>query len=83
MPQSIRILVADDHPIVPEELAEEYDGKIKFVKLDTEKNFDTPARYDVLGLPALLVFKGGQQVDRINGAKPKRELKRHLEEVLA
>ncbi len=69
-------------PIV-EELAEEYDGKVKFVKLDTEENFDIPARYDVLGLPTLLVFKGGQQIDRINGAKPKRELKRHLDEVLA
>ena len=69
-------------PIV-EELAEEYDGKIKFVKVDTEENFDTAERYGILGLPTLLVFKGGQQVDRITGAQPKRELKRYLEKALA
>ena len=34
-----------------EELSEEYDGKIKFVKLDTEENFDVPARYGIRGLP--------------------------------
>ncbi len=69
-------------PIV-EKLAEEYDGKVKFVKVDTEENFDTAARYGILGLPTLLVFKGGQQVDRITGAPPKSELKRYLEKALA
>ncbi len=66
-----------------EELAEEYDGKIKFVKLDTAENFDTTARFGIMSIPTLLVFKGGQQVDQIVGAQPKRELKRHLDEVLA
>ena len=69
-------------PIV-EELAEEYDGKLKFVKVDTEENFDTPDRYGIRGLPALLVFKGGEQVDQIFGARPKAELKRYLEKALA
>ena len=65
-----------------EELAEEYDGKIKFVKLDTEANFDVPARYGIRGLPALLVFKGGQKVDQIFGARSKDEMKRTLEKAL-
>ena len=69
-------------PIV-EELAEEYDRRVKFVKLDTEENFDVPARYGILGLPALLVFKDGEQVDEIIGLRPKSELKRSLEKALA
>ena len=73
------------HAIAPilEGLAEEYDGKVKFVKVDTEENFDTTARYGVRSLPTLLVFRGGQQVDKIIGAKPKGDLKRSLEKALA
>ena len=66
-----------------EELAEEYNGKVKFVKVDTEENFDTPGRYGIRGLPTLMIFKGGQQVDQIFGAWPKAELKRYLEKALA
>ncbi len=69
-------------PLV-EELAEEYDGKIKFVKVDTEENFDTTARFGIMSIPTLLVFKGGQQVDKIIGAKPKGDLERSLEKALA
>ncbi|MFQ5968515.1 MAG: thioredoxin [Acidimicrobiia bacterium] len=68
-------------PIIAE-LAEEYDGRIKFVKLDTEENFDTPARYGIMGLPALLVFKDGEQVDAIMGLRPKSDLKRSLDKAL-
>ncbi len=66
-----------------EELAEEYDGRVKFVKLDTEENFDIPDRYGIRSLPTLMIFKGGEQVDQIFGARPKAELKRHLEKVIA
>ncbi len=69
-------------PIV-EELAEEYDGKVKFVKIDTEENFNTMDRYGIRGLPALLVFKGGDQVDQIMGAQSKANLRRSLEKVIA
>ena len=51
-------------PVV-EELAEEYGGKVKFVKMDTEQNFNVPARYGIRSLPTLLVFKGGGQVEQI------------------
>ena len=66
-----------------EELAEEYGGRVKFVKLDTEENFDAPDLYGIRSLPTLLVFKGGQQVGQIFGARPKAELERYLEKALA
>ena len=69
-------------PLV-EELAEEYDGRVKFAKLDTEENVDTPARLGVHGLPTLMVFKGGEQVDQVVGFRPKGDLKRVLDKVLA
>ncbi len=73
------------HQIAPilERLAEEYDGKIKFVKVDTEENFETPSSYGILSLPTLLVFKEGQQIERITGARPKGDLKRYLDKALA
>lgn len=69
-------------PIV-EELSDEYDGRVKFVKLDTEENFDIPDQYGIRSLPTLLVFKGGEQVDQVFGARSKTELKRVLEKVTA
>ena len=68
-------------PLV-EELAEEYDGRVKFAKLDTEENVDTPARLGVRGIPTLMVFKGGEQVDQIVGFRPKGDLKRILDKAL-
>ncbi|MCH8206239.1 MAG: thiol reductase thioredoxin, partial [Chloroflexi bacterium] len=52
-------------------------------KLDTEDNFDIPDRYGIRSLPTLMIFKGGEQVDQIFGARPKAELKRYLEKALA
>ncbi len=66
-----------------ETLAEEYNGEIKFVKVDTEENFETPSTYGVLSLPTLLVFKEGQQIERITGARSKGDLKRYLDKALA
>ena len=66
-----------------EELANEYDGEVKFVKVDTEENFETPDRYGIRSLPTLLIFNGGEQVDQIFGTRPKAELKRYLEKALA
>ncbi len=72
------------HQIAPilESLAGEYDGKIKFVKLDTDENFETPESYGILSLPTLLVFKEGQQIERITGARPKAILTRYLDKAL-
>ena len=69
-------------PVV-EELAEEYDGRVKFVKVNTDENIKTAATYGIRSIPTLLVFKGGQQVDQIIGFQPKGDLQQSLEKALA
>ncbi len=68
-------------PIV-EELADEYAGKVKFYKLNTDDNVQTAARYGIRSIPTLMVFKGGQAVDQVIGFRPKSDLKRTLEKSL-
>jgi thioredoxin 1 len=68
-------------PIV-EELAAEYDGKVKFAKLDVDHNPATAMHYNVMSIPTLGVFKGGEMVDRLIGYMPKPELKRRIEAAL-
>jgi len=54
-----------------DEIAAEYAGKLKVVKLDVDQYGDVSGRYGVLGIPTLLVFKGGQVVEKMVGAYPK------------
>ncbi len=68
-------------PIV-EELAHEYAGKIKVVKLNTDENQDTAVAYGIRGIPTLAVFVNGQVVDGIVGAAPKRMLQQLVEKHL-
>lgn len=65
-------------PIV-EELAAEYDGKIKVGKLDVDHNPRVSMDYAIRSIPSLLVFKNGEVVDSIVGAVPKAFLLKHLE----
>jgi thioredoxin 1 len=57
-------------PIV-DQLANEYEGKLKVGKLDADQNQDLLMRYNVMGIPALILFKGGQPVLHLTGYKPK------------
>jgi len=54
-----------------DEIAAEYAGRLKVVKLDVDQYGDVSGRYGVLGIPTLLVFKGGQVVEKMVGAYPK------------
>lgn len=65
-------------PIV-EELAEEYDGKVKFGELDVDSNTNIAVRYGIRSIPTLLIIKSGEEVTRIIGAKPKSHLVKELE----
>jgi thioredoxin 1 len=65
-------------PIV-EELAQEYAGKVKVVKLNTDDNQETAAAYGIRGIPTLAIFVRGQIVDGIVGAAPKKMLKEKLD----
>ena len=68
-------------PIV-EELSEEYDGKVEFVKLNTDENPDTSVKYGIRSIPTLLVFKDGEPVGQIIGFRPKSDLKKSLDAVV-
>jgi thioredoxin 1 len=65
-----------------EELAKEYAGKMDFAKVDVDANSPLAAKYGIAAIPTMLVFKGGQPVKQIMGYKPKKELKKVLDEVL-
>lgn len=69
-------------PIV-EELAEEYTGKVTVGKLNVDENPDLAARYGVMSIPTVVLFKGGEPVERFVGFAPKRELKPRLDRALA
>jgi thioredoxin 1 len=60
-------------PVV-EELAGELDGKLKVTKMDVDANPQTAMQYGIRSIPTLLIFKGGQVVEQIIGAVPKRHL---------
>jgi len=57
-----------------EQLATEYAGKAKVFKLDVDSEGDLAQQYGVMSIPALLVFKGGKEVDRMVGAAPKAQI---------
>lgn len=59
---------------VLEEIAKEYEGRLKVVKLDVDKNNETPAKHNVRGIPNLILFKDGQVVDSKVGALAKSQL---------
>lgn len=68
---------------VLEELAGEYTGKLTIAKLDVDQNAATAAKYGIMAIPNLIVFKDGKPVSQIVGYKPKEELKRSLDTALA
>jgi len=62
-----------------EDLAEEYDGKINFAKVNVEDNSSLATKYGVAAIPTMLIFKDGQPVQQIVGYRPKKELKKMLD----
>ena len=69
------------HPAL-EELAVEYEGKLKVAKVNVDENPNLPAQYGVRGIPALFMFKGGEVVSNRTGAAPKASLKGWIEETV-
>lgn len=69
-------------PLV-DEVANEYAGRLKVVKINVDDNPQTPSRYGVRGIPNLLIIKGGQVKDQIVGAVPKGHLVRAVDAALA
>lgn len=69
-------------PIV-EELANEYSGKLKVMKLNTDEAPEVAGRYQIMSIPTILFFKGGQPVEKIVGARPKPQFKQIIDSLLA
>jgi thioredoxin 1 len=69
-------------PIV-EELAKEYEGRVKIAKLDIDASPKTPAQFRVLSVPTVIFFKGGKVVDQLVGLAPKDALKKKIEPLLS
>lgn len=66
-----------------EEVAGEYSGKLKIVKMNVDENQEVPGQYNVMSLPTFMIFKGGQPAGAFIGSQPKEEMKRNIEKVLA
>lgn len=62
-----------------DEIAGEFDGKVKFVKMNTDDNLETAKNYAISGLPSLLVFKNGKAVERLVGLMPKSSIVSNIE----
>ncbi|VUD69130.1 Thioredoxin 1 [Thalassocella blandensis] len=67
---------------VLDELAKEYEGKIKISKMDVDANKETPAKFNIRGIPTLMIFKGGNAEGTKVGALTKAQLKEFIESSL-
>ena len=65
-----------------DELANEYENKVNFFKLDVDHSPKTPASYGIMSIPTLLIFKNGAPVSHLVGLRPKAELKKNLDAAL-
>jgi thioredoxin 1 len=66
-----------------EELAGEYEGKLTIAKVNTDEEQRTAGSLGIMAIPTMIVFKGGREVKRIQGAAPKRILKEAFDQALA
>ena len=65
-----------------DELANDYDGKMKFTKMNVDENPETPGQFGIRAIPTLILFKGGEIADQITGAVGKTQLVAMLDKVL-
>lgn len=72
------------HMIAPviEELANDYSGKVVFSKLNVDKNQVIAAKYGIMAVPTLLIFKNGKLTDQVTGALPRQHLEQRIKNIL-
>jgi len=68
-------------PLV-DQLAEEYDGKIVIAKMNVDDNPATPGKFGIRAIPTLILFKGGEEVDKVTGAVGKAQLNEQINKAL-
>ena len=66
-----------------EDLSNDYEGKLKFAKLNTEEQPGLAGNFSIMGIPAMVFMKDGKEVDRLVGFMPKEVLKQKIDAVLA
>ncbi len=68
-------------PII-DDLAKEYDGKVKVTKVNVDDNQELAAKFNIKGIPTIMVFKGGEAVSTLVGMQPKEQLAKALDDAL-
>jgi thioredoxin 1 len=68
-------------PVI-DELAKDYDGRLTVAKINTDENQQLAARYNIMSIPTLIMFKGGKPVERIIGYMSKRDLKSRIDRLV-
>ncbi|MFH1444278.1 MAG: thioredoxin [Candidatus Peregrinibacteria bacterium] len=68
-------------PVI-DELATEYEGKAKIVKLNVDENPETPGQFNVMSIPTFVMFKEGKPVATFIGAKPKEDVKKEIDNAI-
>lgn len=69
-------------PVV-EELAKEYEGQLKVMKLNTDEAPEVASRYQIMSIPSILFFKNGEQVEKMVGARSKPQFKQIIDSLLS
>ncbi len=67
-------VLGSDTPVLVDELAREYKGKLKVGKLDIDAHQNVPQKYGIMSIPTLILFKNGQVAEQVVGAVPKAKL---------
>jgi len=65
-----------------EELAEDFDGEVKFVKVDVDENQELAGQFGIRSIPTLLLFDEGEKVEQIVGSVPKERIREEIEKVV-
>jgi thioredoxin 1 len=68
-------------PVV-EQMAEKFSGKLKVVKLNTDENQETGQKYQITGIPSLLFFKEGKEVERLVGYRPPDMMEQDIQKII-
>ncbi len=66
-----------------ETVSKDHDGKMKFVKLNTEENPEIAQEHGIRGIPCLIVFNKGEEIERITGAYPEPAFRKKIDEILS
>jgi len=68
-------------PVI-DEVAKEYDGKIKVGKVNTDENMSLSSKFQITSIPCLIIFKGGKAINKMVGFRPKNDIMKEIDNVL-